>query len=120
MRLEPGSECHAKPRDYGDTPVFPLLIAYRGAAPPHPPRRSAPFPPFHGVPLPVTKTAEKNVATPVALTDDVAGMADYLRSPKGRAAIERGLADIRQGRTLEGQDAFASELKRRAAIGRDA
>jgi hypothetical protein len=42
------------------------------------------------------------------------------RSPEGRAAIERGLSDIRQGRTLEGQDAFASELKRRAAIRRDA
>ncbi len=70
--------------------------------------------------LPMIKTAEKNVATPVALTDDAAGMADYVRSPEGRAAIERGLADIRRGRTLEGKDALACELKRRAGIRRDA
>lgn len=66
----------------------------------------------------MTKTAEKIVATPVALTDDVAGMADYGRSPEGRAAIERGVADIQEGRTIEGKDALASELKRRAAIRR--
>jgi hypothetical protein len=68
----------------------------------------------------MTKTAEKNSPTPVALTDDVAGMADYVRSPEGHASIERGLADIRQGRTMEGKDALASELNRRAAIRRDA
>jgi predicted transcriptional regulator len=67
----------------------------------------------------MTKTAENKVATPVALTDDVAGMADYVRSPEGRASIERGLADIRQGRTMEGKDVLACELNRRAAIRRD-
>jgi hypothetical protein len=70
--------------------------------------------------LTVRKTAEKNGPTPVALADDAARMADYVRSREGRAAIERGVADIRQARTLEGKDALASELKRRAAICRDA
>jgi hypothetical protein len=51
---------------------------------------------------------------PVALTDDLAAMSDYVRSAEGRAAIERGLSDIRQGRTIEGGGALAAELKRRA------
>jgi hypothetical protein len=70
--------------------------------------------------LPMTETAEKNGPTPVAFADDAGRMADYVRSAEGRASIERGLADIRQGRTLEGKDALACELKRRAAIRRDA
>jgi predicted transcriptional regulator len=41
-------------------------------------------------------------------------MADYARSPEGRAAIERGLADIREGRAIEGKGALSAELKRRA------
>ncbi len=52
--------------------------------------------------------------TPVALTDDYAAMADYARSAEGRAAIERGVADIQQGRIIEGVGALSAELKRRA------
>ena len=40
---------------------------------------------------------------------------DYVRSTKGREAIERGLSDIKHGRVIAGADALASELKRRAA-----
>jgi hypothetical protein len=58
--------------------------------------------------------ALRDKLTPVALTDDVAEMADYVRSPEGRAAIEAGLLDIQEGRTLEGTGALAIELKRRA------
>lgn len=65
----------------------------------------------------MAKAAEKHLAhvTPVALTDDLAAMSDYVRSTEGRAAIERGLADIRHGRTIEGKGALAAELKARAA-----
>jgi predicted transcriptional regulator len=52
--------------------------------------------------------------TPVALTDDVAEMADYVRSREGRAAIEAGLLDIQEGRTIEGRGVLAAELRRRA------
>ncbi|WP_294538188.1 hypothetical protein [uncultured Rhodoblastus sp.] len=58
--------------------------------------------------------------TPVALTDDLAAMSDYVRSAEGRAAIERGLSDIRQGRIIEGGGALAAELKRRATERRQA
>ena len=57
---------------------------------------------------------EKLDVAPVALTDDLAAMADYSRSPEGHAAIERGLANIRQGRFVEGKGALSAELKRRA------
>lgn len=66
----------------------------------------------------MSAAAQKPSATPVALTDDVTAMAAYVRSPEGRAAIERGLADLREGRTIEGNDALATELKRRAAARR--
>lgn len=66
------------------------------------------------------KTADKLDAIPVALTDEVAAMTDYVRSPSGRATIERGLSEIRQGRVIEGKDALAVELKKRAAIRRRA
>jgi predicted transcriptional regulator len=62
----------------------------------------------------MAKVAEKMDVTPVAFTDDLAEMADYVRSPEGRAAIERGLQDIDDGRMFEGKGALASELKRRA------
>ena len=62
----------------------------------------------------MTQIDEKLDVAPVALTDDLAAMADYARSTEGRAAIERGLADIRQGRFIEGKDALSTELKRRA------
>ena len=66
----------------------------------------------------MTKVEEKLDITPVALTDDVAAMADYARSTEGRTAIERGLADIRHGRFIEGAGALSAELKRRAAARR--
>ena len=56
--------------------------------------------------------------TPIALTDDLTAMADYVSSPEGRAAISRGLADIRDGRFIEGRGALAAELKRRADLRR--
>ncbi len=62
----------------------------------------------------MTKVEDKLDVTPVALTDDYAAMANYARSPGGRAAIERGVADIRQGRIIEGAGALSAELKRRA------
>ncbi len=66
----------------------------------------------------MTAAAEKTAATPVALTDDVTAMAVYVRSPEGRAAIERGVADLREGRIIEGANALATELNRRAAARR--
>jgi hypothetical protein len=62
----------------------------------------------------MTKVEDKLDVAPVALTDDYAAMADYARSPEGRAAIERGLVDVRQGRIIEGPGALSAELKRRA------
>jgi predicted transcriptional regulator len=62
----------------------------------------------------MTKVQEKLDVTPVALTDDLTAMTDYVRSPEGRGAIKRGLADIRHGRIIEGKDALSTELKRRA------
>ena len=62
----------------------------------------------------MAKVADKMDVTPVAFTDDSAEMADYVRSLEGRAAIERGLQDIDEGRMFEGRCALASELKRRA------
>jgi hypothetical protein len=63
----------------------------------------------------MTKTVPTPAITPVALTDDVAAMADYVRSAKGREVIERGLSDIKHGRVIAGTDALSQELKRRAA-----
>ena len=60
------------------------------------------------------KIEEELDVTPVALTDDLSAMTDYVRSLEGRGAIERGLADIRHGRIIEGKDALSTELKRRA------
>jgi hypothetical protein len=62
----------------------------------------------------MSKVEEQLDVAPVALTDDLTAMADYARSPEGRAAIERGLADIREGRAIEGKGALSAELKRRA------
>ena len=67
----------------------------------------------------MTRTANKDEITPVALTDDFAAMADYVRSPEGRGAIERGLTDIREHRVVVGDRALATELKRRAEARRD-
>ncbi len=50
----------------------------------------------------------------VPMTDDVAEMADYVRSREGREAIESGLRDFQEGMTLDGRGALASELKKRA------
>ncbi|GEM_PF-6998202 len=86
-------------------------------------KRSRPFHAFPGLlwyTFGMTKTADKLDVTPIALTDEVAAMTDYVRSPGGRAAIERGLSDIRQGRVIEGKDALAVELKKRAATRRRA
>ena len=58
--------------------------------------------------------------TPIALTDDVAEMADYVRGREGREAIEAGLLDIQEGRTLGGKGTLAAELKRRAKERRSA
>ncbi len=51
---------------------------------------------------------------PVALTDEVAAMADYVRSAEGHTAIQHGLADLQAGRIISGKGALAAELKRRA------
>ena len=66
----------------------------------------------------MAKVDEKLEVTPVALTDDLTAMTDYVRSPEGRGAIERGVADIGQGRVIEGKGALSAELKRRAAARR--
>ena len=42
----------------------------------------------------MSEIEEQLDVAPVALTDDLTAMTDYARSPEGRAAIERGLADI--------------------------
>ena len=64
----------------------------------------------------MAKTAERErmVVTPIALTDELAAMSNYVRSLEGRAAIERGIADIHQGRTIEGTGVLAVELTARA------
>jgi hypothetical protein len=56
----------------------------------------------------MTKILPTPTVAPVALTDDVAAMADYVRSAKGLEAIERG-------RVIAGANALAPALKRRAA-----
>ena len=61
----------------------------------------------------MTKVDDKLDVTPVALTDELTAMVEYASSPEGRAAIERGLADIRDGRIIEGKGTPAV-LKRRA------
>ena len=66
----------------------------------------------------MSKVTDKLDVTPVAFTNDVAEMADYVRSPEGRAAIENGLLDIQEGRTIESRGALAAELKRRAGVRR--
>jgi hypothetical protein len=66
----------------------------------------------------MTAAAKKPAATHVALTDDVTAMGAYVRSAEGRAAIERGRADLREGRIVEGRNALATELNRRAAARR--
>ena len=66
----------------------------------------------------MSKLAEKLDVTPVAFTDEVAEMADYVRSTEGRTAIEDGLLDLQEGRTIEGEGALAAELKRRAEVRR--
>lgn len=64
----------------------------------------------------MSKLAEAKIdIEPVVLTDGVAAMADYVRSPEGHAAIARGLADISEGRVIIGRDALADELNSRAA-----
>ncbi len=50
----------------------------------------------------------------VAMTDDVAEMADYVRSREGREAIEAGLRDFQEGMTLDGRGTLSTELKKRA------
>jgi hypothetical protein len=62
-----------------------------------------------------TKTASIPAVTPVALTDDVTAMADYVRSKQGRAAIDRGLSDIKEGRVFVGRGSLSAELARRAS-----
>jgi hypothetical protein len=67
----------------------------------------------------MTKVAEPNIEiASVALTDEFTAMADYVRRRDGREAIRRRLADIREGRIIEGRDALAVELNRRADLRR--
>ena len=63
---------------------------------------------------PMTNVAKEPEITAVPLTEDVAAMSEYVRSPNGRAAIRKGLDDIRAGRVVEGRGALAAELSRRA------
>jgi len=63
----------------------------------------------------MTKILPTPTVTPAALTDDVAAMTDYVRSAKGREAIEHALSDIKHGRVIAGANVLAPELKRRAA-----
>ncbi len=68
----------------------------------------------------MTKVVEKPEPTPIAITEDVTAMVDYVRSVEGREAIERGLSDVRKGLVINGENALAVELSRRAAICRRA
>jgi hypothetical protein len=51
----------------------------------------------------MTKVEDKLDVMPVAITDELTAMAEYASSREGREAIQRGLADIRHGRTIEGK-----------------
>lgn len=67
----------------------------------------------------MSKVAEPQYdVAPIAFTDEFTAMADYVRSVEGHTAIARGLSDIREGRIIEGENALATELTRRAAIRR--
>ncbi len=66
----------------------------------------------------MTKVAEKPEPAPIAFTEDVTAMADYVRSVEGRETIERGRSDVRRGRIIEGENALAVELRRRATARR--
>lgn len=66
----------------------------------------------------MNNVGDKADVSPIALTDDLTAMADYVSSPEGQAAISRGIADIREGRFIEGRGALAAELKRRADLRR--
>jgi hypothetical protein len=66
----------------------------------------------------MTKVDDKLDVTPVALTDELTAMAEYASSHEGRAAIQRGLADIRDGPIIEGKGALSAVLKRRAKFAR--
>jgi hypothetical protein len=59
-------------------------------------------------------------ATPseAALTDELTGMDGYLLTEQGRAAIRRGLCDIKEGRVLVGLGSLKAELARRASTRR--
>lgn len=66
----------------------------------------------------MSKVKDSIDVTPVAFTNDVAEMADYVRSAEGRSAIENGLRDIQENRTVKGKGTLAAELKRRAEMRR--
>lgn len=61
----------------------------------------------------MNKVDDKLDVTPIALTDELTSTAEYASSGEGRAAIQHGLADIRDGRIIEGKGTPAV-LKRRA------
>ena len=68
----------------------------------------------------MVKVKETLDEMPIALTDEVAAMADYVRSAEGRASIQHGLADLQADRNISGKGALAAELNRRAASRRSA
>jgi hypothetical protein len=67
----------------------------------------------------MTKMSSPPPIEPVALSDDVTGMADYVRGSKGRSAIARGLLDVEEDRVLIGENALLRELRRRASSRRN-
>jgi predicted transcriptional regulator len=67
----------------------------------------------------MNKTGPTPLDSAVPLTDDVADMADHMRSAQGRAAIRQGLKDIEEGRVLVGKGVLAAELMRRATSRRE-
>ncbi len=67
----------------------------------------------------MNKTSSPPPDAAVALTPEATGMADYLRTEDGHAAIRRGLKDIEDGRVLVGSGSLEAELARRASSRRN-
>jgi hypothetical protein len=61
------------------------------------------------------KTDINSTALPpiIPINDETRAMLDYASSPEGRAKIEKGRQEIREGKGIVGSDGYFAELNRR-------